>query len=746
MRQTISVLVLLCAANAAAAQDLWKDLATFAGTPAVTGYEHALAEQVRARLKSLNPKTDNLGNLYVTLGNGAPHHLLVAPMDEPGYIVSGITDDGYLRVQRLGGAPHPLFDQLHSAQPIVIHTRKGKWVAGVVAGLSTHLQGGRREAPRVTHPDEIYVDIGASNPAEVRQAGVDFLDPISLERQLYVLANGRMTATAIGDRFGVAALVEVLRRVDAAKLRGTLSVAFTAQQWATARGLDRLRQQIKADEVIYLGRLRRGGQAGGGGGGGGQAGQAAQQRAAEADQAPRAEPGAGVLLSQAYAQNELSRELKRLAEENKIPLSTAPSAPLPGQDWPARTSHLSIATAWPSTPAEMMHGGDLRNLVLLLEAYLTGSAQEPAAAPEPALLTTSLPDQPKAAPAVTSILRQLVESYGVSTHEGPVREAIKRLLPPWAKPETDARGNLILRFSSGNVPVKGPSVVFVAHDDEIGYEITSIAPDGRLVVRSLGGGIIEFFAGHTMLVHTTNGIRPGLMELPAGWDRADFQWTRGAQAPPLRVDVGARGPAEVEALGIKVGDSLTVPKRYRPLAGTRANGRSFDDRVGCTALVAAAWAVGPSLPGRDVTFLWAVEEEIGLRGARAAADALAQAGRPPEFVFAVDTFVSSDSPLESPRFANARIGKGFVIRAVDNSNITPREMVDKLVGLAKASLIPVQYGVTGGGNDGSAFLRHGTTDIPIAWALRYSHSPGEVVDTRDVEALARIVAAIARNW
>jgi putative aminopeptidase FrvX len=153
----------------------------------------------------------------------------------------------------------------------------------------------------------------------------------------------------------------------------------------------------------------------------------------------------------------------------------------------------------------------------------------------------------------------------------------------------------------------------------------------------------------------------------------------------------------------------------------------------------------PKLPV-DVTFLWATEEEVGLLGAKAFADALAQKGATVDFVFAVDTFVSSDSPLESKRFADAPIGKGFVIRAVVGSNITDRKYVDRLIQLARANNIPVQYGATGGGNDGAVFLRHGAVDIPISWPLRYSHSPGEVIDTRDVEALTRIIAAIAKGW
>ncbi len=99
--------------------------------PAVSGYEQELAAGIREKLKGLSPKTDSLGNVYITLGSGAPHRLIVTPMDEPGYIVSGITPDGYLRVQRLPQAPpNSVFDLLHAAQPVWVLIRSGKKAPG----------------------------------------------------------------------------------------------------------------------------------------------------------------------------------------------------------------------------------------------------------------------------------------------------------------------------------------------------------------------------------------------------------------------------------------------------------------------------------------------------------------------------------------------------------------------------------------------------------------------------------------
>ncbi len=87
-----------------------------------------------------------------------------------------------------------------------------------------------------------------------------------------------------------------------------------------------------------------------------------------------------------------------------------------------------------------------------------------------------------------------------------------------------------------------------------------------------------------------------------------------------------------------------------------------------------------------------------------------------------------------------------MVRAVDNSNIVPHPLVDKVILLARSQRIPVQYGVTGGGNDGSAFLQYGSIDVALGWPLRYSHSPGEVIDTKDLDALARIITEVARSW
>lgn len=327
---------------------------------------------------------------------------------------------------------------------------------------------------------------------------------------------------------------------------------------------------------------------------------------------------------------------------------------------------------------------------------------------------------------VERVLEPLVESYGVSGMESPVREIVKQLLPGWARTQTDTAGNLWLTLGKGE-----PTVVFVAHLDEVGFQVTGIREDGSLDLSPVGGLFPSLWEAKPALVHTGRSSVPGVF-MP-----------RDSVSPDLRVSVGTSSREATATWGIRVGNTVTMPKEFVRLAGTRATGRSFDDRAGSAAQVLAVWRLDPARLRHTLIFLWSVREEIGLEGARVAANAL---GLRPARVHAVDTFVSSDSPLEPQNFALAPLGGGAVARALDNSAVTPPAYVDSLVALARARGIALQVGTTNGGNDGSVFAAYGVPDVPIGWPLRYSHSPAETIDLRDVASLADMIQAIAERW
>ena len=185
---------------------------------------------------------------------------------------------------------------------------------------------------------------------------------------------------------------------------------------------------------------------------------------------------------------------------------------------------------------------------------------------------------------------------------------------------------------------------------------------------------------------------------------------------------------------------VTSYKEALRLGRTRFAARSLDDRAGTAALVRAINQINPDrLPGR-VIFAWSVHEEGGLRGAIAMARRF---GKTTRRIYSLDTFVSSDTPLESPHFAYAPLGKGPVFRAIESANVSPDEERSRVRRAAAAAGIPLQMGLTQGGTDGSVFTFWGAPNQGLSWPGRYSHSPGEVLDLRDLDMLARLVVAVA---
>jgi len=251
----VSVLLYPHPAGAQSISELRDTVSSLARVSAVTGHEHSIAASIADRLKQrgLTPQVDAMSNVTVTLGSGKPHRLLVANLDEPGFIVSGITGDGFLRLQRIGTArPHPYFDQYFEGQRLSIRTTNGKVVTGVLAIPSTHLARGSNRAERPFELSDGYIDIGTKSSAEVGELGIRILDPISIEKNITSLANDQIVAPFLSDRAGAAILLSILTTTPKTQINGTVTFAFTAQEHFGRKGLDRLTVLYSPDEVYLL--------------------------------------------------------------------------------------------------------------------------------------------------------------------------------------------------------------------------------------------------------------------------------------------------------------------------------------------------------------------------------------------------------------------------------------------------------------------------------------------------------------
>jgi putative aminopeptidase FrvX len=345
-------------------------------------------------------------------------------------------------------------------------------------------------------------------------------------------------------------------------------------------------------------------------------------------------------------------------------------------------------------------------------------------------------DSTQAAPTTSAwdYLLELIMIPGISGQEGKVIDFIQSRLPKGLAVRRDSKNNVW--FTAGK---DRPHLLFVAHADELGFTVGEITPQGTVKLKGRGGFLPLVCEVRPFVIHTAKGPVDGIV-IP----RPDFYSQNPQPFSPegYELYVGASSDNEARELGIAPGDQVIFKKAIVELAPGIIATRAVDDRAGCAALLAVATDMDWSgLKGRTITFAWSVEEETGLHGARAMAEAIK-----PDYVFAIDTFVSSDSPLENKRFGYARIGYGAVLRAIDSSNITPQALVRRVIELSVQKGIPVQARNTRGGNDGSVFVAEGAADIPLSWPGTYAHSFIEKIHRRDLDALTALIKALATDF
>ncbi|MGZ4886928.1 MAG: hypothetical protein ACXVJK_04200, partial [Candidatus Aminicenantales bacterium] len=206
--------------------------------PSTTGNEDLLAGHVRTVLpRSFAIEDDGLGGLAVRLGQGEPKVLVIAALDGYGFIVSGITPDGYLRVDRAVPAPHPQFDGYLLGQPVVISTRYGP-VSGVVAQPAMHLLTPevRKTVVENFTLDNAFVDIGVRSEEEARGKKVEILDALTFWPQLTELAGDHWAGPSLGLKSVCAALISAAADFEKSPPAGETILVWAAQTKFALRG------------------------------------------------------------------------------------------------------------------------------------------------------------------------------------------------------------------------------------------------------------------------------------------------------------------------------------------------------------------------------------------------------------------------------------------------------------------------------------------------------------------------------
>lgn len=337
--------------------------------------------------------------------------------------------------------------------------------------------------------------------------------------------------------------------------------------------------------------------------------------------------------------------------------------------------------------------------------------------------------------ALRSDLAALTALHAPSGAEQPVIARLRDLFRPLTdRVEIDHMGNLTATRVG---PPDAPHLVVSAHADEIGAAVASIEPDGFLRLAPLGGVQPRLLEGRAVWVVGY----PGVIGARSGHLTARDEQGKGTALADLYVDLGLDDAASVAALGVRIGDPVVVLSELRSLAGTRVAGKGIDNRASCVLLLHLLRRLRDQPLPCTLTALVAVQEEVGLRGAR-----VAFARLKPDLAVVVDTFPATGTPDTRHLAYNARIGRGVLITPVSDSTsggfLLPQAARDLLIRAAERIGAPYQLSIAPGGvTDAAAahLAAGGIATLEIKLPRRYSHSPVEVLDLTDLAAAVALV-------
>ena len=216
----------------------------------VSGDEFCAARTAASLLKKYTPDVtvDDFGNVIANIGKreeGKPHIMLDAHIDEIGFIVTYISDEGFLKVSNCGGIDRRLL----LAQQVEVLCSSGERVFGVITSTPPHLESDDKKAPKL---EDIYIDTGMSK--KKAEELISLGDRVIISSDPCELLGDRVTSKCLDDRAGVLTLIQTLDLLkdELNSLNCSLSVVFSSQEETGERGAKTAAYKVNPDMAIAV--------------------------------------------------------------------------------------------------------------------------------------------------------------------------------------------------------------------------------------------------------------------------------------------------------------------------------------------------------------------------------------------------------------------------------------------------------------------------------------------------------------
>lgn len=322
------------------------------------------------------------------------------------------------------------------------------------------------------------------------------------------------------------------------------------------------------------------------------------------------------------------------------------------------------------------------------------------------------------------LIKKLTSVNSVSGNEETISQIIKEEIIKYVdKIYSDTMGNLIA-VKNGS----GPSVMFCAHMDQIGIIVSYIEDNGFIRFSNMGG--VDKRNVYSRRVIFKNGIE--------GIVCCEQKADKDVKLDNYFIDIGASSKEEALSM-ISIGDTATYTAEFIELGKYKIASNAMDDRVGCACLIQAIKNINYN--ENTIYFVFTVQEELGLRGAKTAGFTVE-----PDYAIAIDVTHTGDTP--NCEYSNIELSKGPTIKFKDNGIIANKKIKESIIKIARDNNIEFQPEVLSGGSTDVGAIqtsKAGVLCTGISIPTRYIHSPVETVDIRDVENTVKFIEKICET-
>jgi endoglucanase len=342
---------------------------------------------------------------------------------------------------------------------------------------------------------------------------------------------------------------------------------------------------------------------------------------------------------------------------------------------------------------------------------------------------------------LTPLLSDLLTAIGPSGREHAPAAVWREAAGAFAQAGGDVTGTAFARVAAKHGAAHpARRLLVMGHIDEIGLIVTHIDDEGYLWFTQVGGWDPQILVGQRVVLDTRDGPVAGVVgKKPIHLLTADER-KKVAELREMHIDIGARDGAEANGR-VRVGDVAVIDAQPVELGNGRIASRALDNRLGSYVALEAARLVAEAGGGEwEVVAVAASQEETSFGGSRTSAFS-----QEPDAAIVVDVTHATDAPgIDVKENGKHNLGSGPVLNRGSNLN---EMLFERLAGAAKEEQIPYTIEATGRatGTDADAvhLSRGGVATALVSIPLRYMHSPVELVELADVDACARLIAAMA---